>query len=658
MNTRTIFIILLTGAFAAILLWNGCGKMEGDPLGNQPPNVHFVNIPVNGDTFNYAPVVYWVGDDPDGFVEYYAYIDDTTSASRENPVGFIQSADPSRWVETVETEETIYLLTEIGDTTEHTFFIRAVDDDGAVSAFDPAQHIRTYYRTNQAPYTPEVKWEVWPDDSFATVNVVHDTLFCIDSLTTNWGGIGFLWRSSDPDDRELNIIPLEFNYYLVDDEDNRIDEWSLPDTVWTSDQNLTVYDLDTGWYTLYVWARDDGFTRSDEPGQISFFVIRPEFDRHILLYDETKDDGFGNYDGQAINEFYQSVLDSIPQETLIPQARYTMDGVDVMFWDNSTLGNPLPYDLIHHYSLVIMYDEDSELSGGYVNELEYRANILIDYMNIGGNVWIVGRKLLVGSFGTHRGEIAQTDMPDILVNYFGLSGGYGTRFPQDDEFEFIGAIPAVTGFPTIETDPAITLPPPFNQDSTVSEVDVVTRRISATPSFYNYTFTTYYFNSIFASSQDTVYDENSTVIDSTNYPDYELPPATDSECWIATDNSGLMEVFHVENVTKGVEGELINFLTDAIHVSYPVGDPWEATDVLSVDYRFNPFSTSEFHLQPCGVFKIAMDERFEFLYRTSITTFPMYPLKRTMVDPNTGQVIHPVQELFAVMLTLFFSPYL
>ncbi len=658
MNTRTIFIILLTCAFAGILLWSGCGKMEGDTIPNQPPNVRFVNIPVNGDTFNYAPVVYWIGDDPDGFVEYYSYVDDTTAEARENPVQFIQNVDPSRWIDTVATEATIYLLTQTGDTTEHTFFIRATDDDGAVSVFDPAQHIRTYYRTNQAPYTPEIKWEEWPDDSFATVNVVHDTLFCIDTLSTNWGGIGFIWRSSDPDDRELNIIPLDFNYYLVDEDDNIVHGWSLPDSVWTSDQNLTVFNLETGWYTLYVWARDDGYTTSDSAGQISFYVIRPEFDRHILMYDETKDVGPGNYDGLAVDEFYRALLDSIPQETLIPQARYTMDGVDVKFWDNSTLNNPIPYELIHRYGLVIMYDEDRELSGGYIEALAYRAQILSDYMDIGGNVWIIGRKLLVGTFGIHSGPIPQADMPGLLVNYFGLSGGVGAHWPEYLTFEFIGAIPAVAGFPSLETDPTVTLPPPFNQDSTVSEVDVVDRRISAIPSFYNFTFTTYYYNSILASSQDTVFGENSLVIDTiiTNYE--HLPWASDSECWIITENSGLMEVFQVENVTKGVEGELINFLTDVIHVSYPVGEPWESSDVLSVDYRFNPYSTSEFHLRPCGVFKIAMDNQFNFLYRSSINTFPLYPLKKTVVDPQTGEVTHPVQDLFSIMLILFFSPYL
>jgi hypothetical protein len=107
-----------------------------------------------------------------------------------------------------------------------------------------------------------------------------------------------------------------------------------------------------------------------------------------------------------------------------------------------------------------------------------------------------------------------------------------------------------------------------------------------------------------------------------------------------------------------VEGELINFLTDAIHVSYPVGDPWEASDVLSVDYRYNPFSTSEFHLQPAGVFKIAMDNNFNFLYRTSFTTFPLYPLKKTVIDQQTGEVTYPVRDLFSIMLILFFSPYL
>ena len=651
MNSRTIIITILVVAFAGIIFWNGCGKMEGDPIGNQPPNVRFINVPVNGDTFNYAPIVYWIGDDPDGFVEYYSYIDDTTEASRIDPEGFIENVDPSRWVDTVATEATIYLLTDEGDTTEHTFFIRATDDDGTHSEFDRTQHVRTYYRTNLAPYTPEIKWEAWPDDSFSTGNTVPDTLFCIDTTTTNWGGIGFIWRARDPDDRELNIIPLEFRFILVDEDSNLVEQWSMDEEEYDNVQNLTVYNLETGWYTLWVWSRDDGFTLCHEPGYISFYVIKPNFldpdnARHILLYDETKNVGtIGNWDGLLIDEFYRNLLDSIPQELLIPQARFTMDDVDVIFWDNSDLNNPLPYSLIHYYKLVIMYDEDRENSSGFTGELNYRNSILSDYMDIGGNVWIIGRRMLVGSFGLSEGPIPQADMPSILLNYFGVSGGIGANWPSYGQPEFVGAFPASQDFPILEIDTLKLPPPPFPSNGAVSEVDVVSRRISSIPSFFNFTFTSYYFNSIYTSEQDTVIGENSTVLDTLT----GWPQPTETQCFIQTENSGLIEVYRVENVTKGVEGEVIWILTDVVNVSYDVGDPWEASDVLSVDYRFNPHSSSEFHLQPCGTFKISMDNDFNFLYRSAFMTFPLYPL-----DNSQGQV----RDMFMVMLYLFFSPYL
>jgi len=658
MNPKLIIIGALVVAFAGIISWNGCGKMEGDLLENQPPTVRFVNVPVNGDTFNYAPIVYWIGDDPDGFVEYYSYIDDTTQASRDSAVAFIQNVDPSRWVDTAATEATIYLLTQEGDTTEHTFFVRSTDDDGLHSVFDPSQHIRTYYRTNQAPYTPVIKWEEWPDDSFSTSNTVTDTLFVIDTTSTNWGGIGFVWKSSDPDDRELNIIPLQFHYMLVDDDSTLIERWSLPTDEFEDTKNLTIFDLQTGWYTLYVWARDDGYTVSHEPGHISFYVIRPALvnpdeARHILMYDETKNSGLGNWNGDSINVFYTNLLNSIPQEQIVPEARFTMDGTDVMFWDNSDLNNPLPYSLIHHYKLVIMYDEDRENSGGQSDALNYRNEIFSDYMDVGGNVWIIGRRLLVGSFGTIAGNVPQSIMPDILVNYFGLSGGTAGNWPPLDAIEFIGAFPASPDFPVLSVDTTKLPPPPFPQVPAVSEVDGLSRRISSSVSFYNYTFTTYYFNSIFTSSQDSVVGENSSVIDSTS--GWSNP--TNTGCFIRTDNAGIIDVYRVENVTKGAEGEVVwifqdpgqNNAVNIVQVSYPVGDPWETTDTLSVDYRFNPYSASQFHLQPCGIFKIALNSEFNYLYRSAFTSFPLYPL-----DNSNNQI----RDMFSIMLSLFFTPYL
>jgi hypothetical protein len=661
MNSRVIIIVTLVIAFAGIMLWNGCGKMTGEVNTNQPPTVRFVNVPVDSDSFNYAPIVYWIGDDPDGFVEYYSYIDDTTTAARQDPVSFIQNVDPSRWVDTVATQATIYLLTEEGDTTEHTFFIRATDDDGAHSVFNPSQHIRTYYRTNLAPNTPRIKWEQWPDDSFSTDNTIRDTLFCIDTTTTNWGGIGFVWKANDPDDRELNIIPLQFNYILVDADSNLIPRWSLPPNEFRDTKNLTIFGLPTGWYTLYVWSRDDGYTLSHEPGHISFYVISPAFRdpaqmRHILMYDETANTGLGNWPGDSVNAFYQDLLNSVPQEQLVPGARYVMDGLDVMFWDNSNLNNPLPYDLVHYFKLIIMYDEDKTDASGNTAAIDYRNKILSDYMDVGGNVWIIGRRMLVGTFACAQGTLIQSQLPSFLVNYFGLSGGTAANWPWPSitSIEFIGAFPASQDFPLLTVDTTRLAPPPFPQQiHAISDVDGLARRVPTGFSFSNYTFTTYYYNSIAAGSQDTVLNENSTVLTSGT----DWPEPTTTSCFIRTLNGGLIEVYRVENVTKGVEGEVVRIYqnTEALHpgvniveVSYPVGEPWEATDVLSVDYRYNPYSASEFHLQPVGIFKMALDYQGNFLYRSAINSFPFYPL-----DNSQNQV----RDLFTIMLNLFFSPY-
>ena len=90
MIRKLLFTILL----GILIIVNGCntflGDMEGAVTPNQPPTVEFTNVPAVGDTFSYAPVIYWKGSDPDGFVELYAYADITDSAAILNPEYYLE----------------------------------------------------------------------------------------------------------------------------------------------------------------------------------------------------------------------------------------------------------------------------------------------------------------------------------------------------------------------------------------------------------------------------------------------------------------------------------------------------------------------------------------------------------------------------------------
>lgn len=66
--------LLLIGLFAPVVL-TGCSSLDnkGKSPPNNPPQIHFANIPVDGSTFSVNPIIYWYGTDNDGTIEQYQY---------------------------------------------------------------------------------------------------------------------------------------------------------------------------------------------------------------------------------------------------------------------------------------------------------------------------------------------------------------------------------------------------------------------------------------------------------------------------------------------------------------------------------------------------------------------------------------------------------
>ncbi|MBL7190345.1 hypothetical protein ISS30_01520 [bacterium] len=245
--------------------------------------IYFIDFKLNTPNFyvfSYAPQVHWYGTDPDGFVEgyYYADIKITPDMTNFNPNTYIVPDD--QWVFTHMTSTVISLLSEEGDTTEHVIYIKCIDDQNLESSVK----YRTFFRSNQAPNTPLIKWEEQPDTRYNVVNAIdsvltidsmivaydslvidssvtpwdttfygpiyrylvdavrYDTLFCLENVTPNWLGIKIRWKGDDPDDKELYTIPLEFTYTL-----EKIDSLEFEGSVF--DPNDLVFTQD-GAYTL------------------------------------------------------------------------------------------------------------------------------------------------------------------------------------------------------------------------------------------------------------------------------------------------------------------------------------------------------------------------------------------------------------------------
>jgi hypothetical protein len=150
MRTRSILIL---GFLACLLMVYSCSDESGtkDTGPNLPPETFIIDAPGQGSTHSFDVPMSWGGTDPDGRVTSYEI------AWRSGP--FDSSMfDSLDWGLTTAHEATFIVQADTccvgGDSTTwrhtHTFFIRAVDDDGER---DPEPAHRSFIATTTAPTT-------------------------------------------------------------------------------------------------------------------------------------------------------------------------------------------------------------------------------------------------------------------------------------------------------------------------------------------------------------------------------------------------------------------------------------------------------------------------------------------------------------------------
>ncbi|HEX04753.1 MAG TPA: hypothetical protein ENH10_06300, partial [Bacteroidetes bacterium] len=471
MRSRALYL-LAAMLIVPLAVWlAGCTDFDGEITANQPPEVEFVNVHADIDTvkvdaagdtliqipliYDFAPVIYWKGSDSDGFIEYYSFADIIDAAAISDPISYIPRIPQESWVDTIATRATIKLLSEIDDTTEHVFYLRAFDNGGAESAVK----YRRFFRSNNPPVIPRIGRTGADEADFANRYVVADTLFSAPNLTNIYQGIQFSWRGSDPDDKALFTIPLEFQAILVK---------SPAETIfvnpWTDEVEVQLIDLETGFYTLNVWARDDGLTKSVAPARAEFNVIRPTFANNLLIVLESP---FNTYDPptltpptrEKVRDFYEELLDEVaPRITnadLDPS-----DSVDVRFYSVHSNNQAVPRSLISQYKLVIYAADHASPVEQWSLYTDLKQPVEEDYLRVGGRVWQMGRCL------TFTGAYLSNDNATLLSTFFGIDGlaeptpsGEGQNastwwwsFPPSMFAEFVGTRSGLPEFPALTLD--------------------------------------------------------------------------------------------------------------------------------------------------------------------------------------------------------------
>ncbi len=643
MNIRLILATVLL--FAMFTLMIGCGSIEGEINPNIPPTVRLTPVPADSSEFTFAPTVSWFGNDEDGYVEYYSFADITDSAAIANPVEFYNRIPEDAWIDTIATQATIYLLTEGDSQTPHIFYIRCFDNKGEVN--DGVVYA-TFFRMNNAPTIPRVGPSGVSDSELSNHFVITDTVFSGERFTSAWSGHQFQWRGSDPDDRSLYTIPLQYQPILVKSPDDTI---FVGD--WNQNQNLTLIDLETGFYTLYIRVRDDGFKESVAPGRIEFNVIKPSFEKDVLLIMEMGQVLPFNTLPQpdSIEAFYAKLFNDINGAVPLADLDPNSENVDFFPVYASDLTLP-PRSSVHKYKVVILVQDQVQHQNygqgqGGPGYKYYRNKLFLDYLAVGGRLWMSGRMMAPFVLPSHTIPTGGFDPMGILLpDFFSVNSvvsGQPYSVSQMNAYaEFVGTQPGVEEFPELSFDynkidenfARNPLTDSIYVDTLqrgLTGVDRISRGQMATTTQYFKSFTNEYDGRI--TGEDSGVISNLTIQTAQGPQLVNIKP-TPIQCNIQTAHLNVDAGREIvvrnttlqENGEANWLGEVVQVNSDYIKVSYLWGTPWKDSDVLSVDYYYDPLSSM--HLTPVEV----RFERTEYvnliqqtlLSRTAMSTFSYY----------------------------------
>lgn len=225
-------LVMIAATLSSMFFLTGCRKEDEIFIDtNLAPDTRLTSVPVPQDDqkpddvprHNYRVHLYWQGTDPDGFVTGYYYAWDDTLASARIYTSLTDSLFKA-------------LIDTAGQTRRHTFYVRAVDNEGKLDptpasvrfdAWTEVPVIDTLYRV-EGPYDPD-NWPVDPD--------VKDTILMGMPCEFRWFGY-------DPDGQGA---PVTFSYRLDSD----------PFSQWTDVQNITKTNIISGTHFFYVKGRDE-----------------------------------------------------------------------------------------------------------------------------------------------------------------------------------------------------------------------------------------------------------------------------------------------------------------------------------------------------------------------------------------------------------------
>ncbi|NOR45269.1 MAG: hypothetical protein GQ534_06740 [Candidatus Delongbacteria bacterium] len=339
------------------------------------------------------------------------------------------------------------------------FFIYGVDEEEGQTSIVS----KLFGRTNKIPKHPMVnskKLDVNGFDAYWFTIGPDSATMVLAQETSFWKPIDFRWMGEDPDGPEVD---LEFRWELWE-----IDTLNMQpiDVVMIDESNgwsisylsvefaSTIYNhKDDGRYSFRVWVRDDALEESENHATVNFEVFAPQLNRGILYVDDTDDNMYldpsylkntGNPDGVEVNAMYEQFLVDAGYDSTATDLLQDYDVYEFTVPSSDELYQP-SLKVLSQYRLVILATEDRSRSTG-IDYARYKEQ-LINYMNIGGKVFVIGHSgillndLYVNSYEepvrdifNNPGSLMNFDMLSFFYDYFGIysysTGESKTHFAQ------------------------------------------------------------------------------------------------------------------------------------------------------------------------------------------------------------------------------------
>ncbi len=349
------YSLIVTAVFFLVVGLYACdqppfGGTEGAD-DNTIPETTMANVPVEGDTLFANVTLHWDGGDNDGFVEYYEWRYATIDPQSGDT---LQSTG---WDSTENTSLTITFSSPL-PFNKQIFWVRAVDnkrDKGdAVS--------KTFFTEQTIP--PQVEIERPSNNT---------KRFYLEQATDWFQGIEVEFTGEDDDG-----VVEEFGWAVDGGDYNWIPS---SDTIVTIPPEAFGSEGD---HTIILNGRDDTDLTSDDPDTINVTLIKPTFDKGILVIDETQESDFQRSGGE-VSQYDDSDVDSMYSSWIEPTEHTNWDFGDDGMPDREVLGQ---------YKMVFWHGDNWYGSSADAHKIGNHKQILSEYMNVGGDFIMSGWKML------------------------------------------------------------------------------------------------------------------------------------------------------------------------------------------------------------------------------------------------------------------------